>query len=265
MRLKNLIYYSLALLFIGGNFSCEQEELPDPTEPTICPNPVYYPENAKLLRTYYGAGDENGNTLLEEYEYGENGKISKVTTPYYENGAQKGPLQYEAYTYGSDDRLAEVATYSRTKDGEFQKRSLLRYTYTSEGLKEKEILESLPDGPSTMKRFYYKEGKTERCELYAEGELVNTTLYKYDEKGRISKETTHYEGKPISYILYSYEKREEGIEEMVEYNVGEIDVPQREMKKVYDLNNNLIYFSNRELRLESSRSSYAIYYEYEKE
>lgn len=262
MGLKKLLYYSVAFLWIGGSFSCEQENLPNPIEPIICPHLVY-PKDAKLLRTYYGTGDENGNTLMNEYEYGENGKISKVTIPYYENGVQKGAQQYEVYTYDSADRLAEVATFSRTGSGDFQKYYLLHFTYRPDGLKEEEILKCVLNGTSTLKRFYYKEQKIERCELYAEGKLYEIILYEYDKDGKVSKEITYDDGKPIRYILYSYENREEGIEKMVEYNVGEIDVPQREMEKFYDPMDNLISFSSRELRLESSRSSYTIHYEYQ--
>lgn len=263
MRLKKLAYYSLALLLIGGSFSCEQEDLPDPAEPIICPS-IVYPPNAQLLRSYYGKGDENGNTLIEEYEYDAQGRISKVITPYYENGRQNGALQYKTYTYDTNGRLAEIATYSRMKEGNFNKYSVLRYTYTSEGLKETEIQEFVLAGTSTLKRFHYKDGKIERCEEYAEGKLVETILYEYGPEGKLARETTYYEGKPLRYILYAYEATGDATKEkMVEYTVGEIDVPQREMEKVFDPQGNLLSFSNRELRLESSRSSYVIYYEYE--
>lgn len=263
MRLKKFAYYSLALLLIGGSFSCEHDDVPDPAEPTVCPSLVY-PQNAKLLRSYYGRGNENGNVLMEEYEYDANGKISKVITPYYENGKLNGTLQYEAYTYDANGRLAEIATYSRMKDGNFNKYSVLRYTYTPEGLKETEIQEFVLVGTSTLKRFYYEKGKMERCEGYDAGKLVETILYEYGPEGKLAKETTYYEGKPLRYILYTYETTADATKDkMVEYMVGEIDVPQREMERIYDPQGNLITFSNRELRLESSRSSYVIYYEYE--
>lgn len=264
MRLKNLIYYSFALLLLGGSFGCEQDDLPDLTEPVICPS-VVYPENARLLRSYYGQQDENGNTLLEEYHYGENGKISRVTTPYYENGKLNGTLRYDAYSYDSNDQLTAIVSYSRNKRGNFEKYLLIRYTYTPEGLKESEVHESFPVGMTSLKRFYYNEGKTDRCEWYEEGKLTYSILYEYDENGNLAREVTYRDEKPVSYILHTYEKAGENIvkEKMVEYNVGEIDVPQREMEKVYDLQNNLLYFSSRELRLESSRSSYTICYEYQ--
>lgn len=118
---------------------------------------------------------------------------------------------------------------------------------------------------TSLKRFYYNEGKTDRCEWYEEGKLTYSILYEYDENGNLAREVTYRDEKPVSYILHTYEKAGENIvkEKMVEYNVGEIDVPQREMEKVYDLQNNLLYFSSRELRLESSRSSYTICYEYQ--
>lgn len=263
MRLKKLIYYSFALLLLGGSFGCEQDDWSDPVEPVICPS-VVYPENARLLRTYYGGVDENGHTLLEEYHYGENGKISRVTTPNYENGRINGMLRYDSYRYDAADQLTEVVTYFRNKDGEFDKYLHIRYTYTPEGLKESEVHESPLTQTASLKRFYYQEGKTDRYEWYEEGRLTYSILYEYDEDGQLAKEITYQEEKPVSYILHTYEKILDGVKEkMVEYKVGEIDVPQREMEKVYDRQHNLLYFSNRELRLESSRANFTISYEYQ--
>ena len=58
-----------------------------------------YPENAKLKRVllYNNIDSKEPISITEEYEYNEDGNISKVNIPYYEDGELIYVIEYKQF------------------------------------------------------------------------------------------------------------------------------------------------------------------------
>jgi hypothetical protein len=96
-----------------------------------------YKENARLKQTliYSSLDPKTLIGLQNEYEYGENGKVSKISSPMYVDGKIAGVISYELYEYNSSGQLSEMNEFynSATDPSGFRNAGQHIYYYALDG------------------------------------------------------------------------------------------------------------------------------------
>lgn len=124
--------FSLAFLVLFF-FGCEKEDVLD--------NLPQFPENAQLKQvTSFMAGSDDGY-VIEVYEYDDEGRAVKITTPKPDGTGASG---YKDYTYNDEGRLEKIAHYYfNINVGGYVNLQTTTFTWSAAGMKTKEEIEYL--------------------------------------------------------------------------------------------------------------------------
>lgn len=266
MRIINSVSGIILLFVLLGTLGCSEDSLQDEIKPVICPS-VVYPEGAKLVRVWQGAGISAPLSLAKEYVYDESGRVSKVLHALTDPDGKLGDLvSYVEYVYDERGFLSKEVCFNRNMDQTYHNLSTLHYKYDEQGRKIKEIAEYPVIGKGEETVFSYKDDLLERKVEYDElGRELTYTDYEYDETGLLTKETVR-NPETSEVIRYSEYRNENGLNmEIMVYTslpTEKKPIELRRITKYYDQNGNLLQLVSEELASFSSQSSFSESYEY---
>lgn len=220
--------------------------------------------NAKLkqvlLFTDIDSQDPIG--IVEEYEYDDNGRISKVSSPMYENGTIVGTIKYDIYEYNESGRLIKIMNYNANINSPTGFINLKNKTiaYSADGIKIKETIEYPLGGITEYLDFEYQDGLLSKIKKYTGNKLESYTEFQYDKSDNLTKETLYVsDDQCISYTIHSYTGSLQSKSDLYKYPTNE---HYRSINRTFDRNNNIITLESKELSLYSSMMSHVLRYEY---
>lgn len=237
-------------LFLLMTFGCSEDLAP-----------VTYETNAKLKRTlmYSSAKDITPIAIVDEYEYDDRKRISKVSSPSYHNGNITGTAKYNLYEYNSAGQIERISNFNANINSPTGYINLANYSYTynQNGLKAKQLIEYPQINGSEHTLYIYDGAKLVKAERYSK-QLEDYITYEYKEN-KLVKEVLHSaKGESLTITKHSYTN---GLNSKTEIYRGNEKI--REINKTYDSNYNLIMIESKELTVYSSAISYVMRYEYE--
>jgi len=267
--------------------SCEKNEMND--ESVIHDyrvQNILYAKGSKLKNISYveSIKSKKGGSIIAQYEYDEQGRISKVSqpmykdgTPIFENGTIVGLYSYLDYLYNDNGLLKEIIYYHSNLNEGFINLQTNTYSYDKNGNKLKEVIvypRALPfRTDSTL--YHYDNNRLKRVDIYNDGyhgkEVWNSKLttyieYEYDKQGNLVEEKSYSaEDNPLFSLSSSYSetgKHPYSITKHIYQNglnvkteMGDI----REIRRYYDKNDNLIYLESKESMFSSTMSCVTMY------
>ncbi|MEJ1240495.1 hypothetical protein WBG78_20295 [Chryseolinea sp. T2] len=254
MRIEKSLSWLFALILLIA-FGCTDDKDLDFTT---------YEGNAKLKRSsmYSSVNDAEPIAIVDEYEYDSQGRISKVSSPLYNNGQVVGTVKYDLYEYNSHGQLTTVSNFNANSGSPTGYINLTNYSYTysTNGLKEKQLIEYPQINSFEYITYFYKDDKLTKSEKYnSKDELQDYTVYEYN-GDRLVKETWYSSKNEVNRITNHIFTNGLNTETMI-YG-GSNNEKIREIRKTYDANYNLIMIESTELATWSSATSYVMRYEY---
>lgn len=234
---------------------------------------IVYAKNSKLkqISRVESVTTKETGVILTQYEYDEQGRISKVSIPMYDNGTMAGLVSYSNYIYNSAGLLEKIINNDYNIYKGFLNLKTYIYSYDNKGKKQKEVIKypqfSQNRVDSTL--YFYVNNRLIREDKYENGYfgsedwsslLIKYIKYEYDSKGKLVKETIYSgtDNKPYQFSLHSYQG---GLN--VKTEIFSVDNQKiREIRRYYDKNDNLIYVDYNELLKISSAVGYIAKYEY---
>ena len=131
--------------------------------------------NAKLKHVLLFANIDSQApiSIVDEYEYDDNGKISKVSSPMYDNGTIVGTIKYDLYEYNSSGQLIKIINYNANINSPtgFINLKNTSFTYSTEGIKIKETIEYPLGGITEYSDFEYQNGLLSKIKKYSGNQL----------------------------------------------------------------------------------------------
>jgi len=220
--------------------------------------------NAKLKQVllFSNIDSKDPISIVEEYEYDDNGKISKVSSPMYDNGAIVGTIKYDLYEYNSSDQLIKIINYNANLNSPtgFVNLKNTSYNYSSDGKKIKETIDYPLAGFSEYFDFEYKNGLLVKSVKYYRNKLESYTEYQYDKSNKVIKESFYAsDDKCLSYTVHTYEGQLQTKSDIYIYSDNS---HFRTINRTFDKNNNIIVLESNELSLYSSMMSHVLRYKY---
>jgi len=258
MKPKQLMIYILSVILILTS-SCQKED--DYNENNITQNGA----RLKRILLYSSIDSETPLSIIEEYEYDEENRVSKVSSPMYEEGEIVGMIKYDLYKYNVHGQLEKIENFNANSNSPTGFINLKKYTYTysNNGKKEKEYIEYPQIGSSAYTLYKYDKGKLSRIEKYERNsdDLESYVINKYDNSGNLVRETSFSKDNiPSIYKQHSFEN---GLNVRTDIFGGEdMEEQIREIINTYDEKNNLIIKESNELSPYSSMMSHVLKYEY---
>jgi len=259
MKTKRILLALFSLIFIITS-SCKKDN-----EST---DSITNQKNAKLKRIlgYSSLNSDKPISIVEEYEYDEKNRVSKVSSPAYQDGKIAGIIKYDLYEYNSKGQLEKISNYNANiySPTGFMNLINYNYSYSNEGKKEKEIIEYPQIGSVEYSLYKYSDDKLVKIEKYGNtNQLESYVVNEYDNSGNLVKETSYgKDNQQYSYTQHLYKNRQNVQSDVF---AGKNMKHVREIFRTYDENNNLIILESNELSLVSSSMSYVFKYEYFKE
>ena len=245
---------------------------------------ILYAKGSKLKHISYveSITSKKNGTIISQYEYDKQGRISKESQPMYEDGTPiseggniVGLFSYSDYVYNNKGLLEKIIYYHSNIYEGFMSYEIKTYSYDKGGNKRKEVIEyprALPfRTDSTL--YYYENNRLKREDKYFDGyhgneflssKLVSYIEYEYDNQGKLVKEVFYSaeDNKPHRTVVHNYQ---DGLNVKTEvFNNYFQNDKFRETRRYYDKNDNLIYLESAELASYSSAMSYVSKYEYSK-
>jgi hypothetical protein len=220
--------------------------------------------NAKLKQILLFSKIDSGEpiSIVEEYEYDENGRISKTSSPMYDNGVIVGTIKYNLYEYNSSDQLVKISNFNANLNSPTGYINLQNYiySYSSDGKKIKESIENINGVISEYSVYEYKDDQLAKIKKYSHNTLESYVENQYDKSGRLIKESLFAsDDKCISYTIHTYSGF---LQVKSDLYVYQNDSHYRSIKRTFDDNNNLITLESSELSLYSSMMSFVFRYKY---
>ncbi len=219
--------------------------------------------NARLKQEFlYNTDSQTMIGIIKEYEYNDQGKLSRTSTPMYENGSMTGTISYNLYDYDSYGRLAKITNYNANINSPtgFINLSNLIYEYSDNGLKTKESVEYPASGIKEYTNYEYSDGRMSVSKKYANNKLESYILYQYDNAGRLTKELNYAsDGQCLSYTIHTYSG---SLQVKSDFYTYSNKVLYRSVTRTYDEGNNLINLESKEIVPSSSQMSYVMKYIY---
>jgi hypothetical protein len=225
------------------------------------------PGNARLKRILLVASPDSKDSIriLEEYEYDEQCRISKVTYPMYKDGKIAGTMSFDLYEYNTSGQLTGIRNNIaniQSPSGFICLKNII-YTYSEDGRKLKESFEYPQAVLSEYSLFIYEKGRLAKIEKYGYGGTLESYIVnEYNASGEVIKEAT-------------YSKDGQRISETVHFYSGGLNIRSdvyisgdrgkehlREIIRTFDDRKNLIILESKELLVYSSQSGYVWKYEY---
>jgi hypothetical protein len=247
----NKLFLSIGLLILGLSGCLKNEDF------SVNQN------NAKLKRImlYFSLDSETPTSIVKEYEYDENGRVSKTTSPMYQDGIIVGTISYDLYNYNDLNQIIKVENFNANLNSSTGFINLINYTYTysHDGRKTKETLEYPYGGYNDYYLYEYKNGKLFTIKKYDKKNVLESyVLNTYDNLDRLIKETK-YAGD--DHIISTTTHKYEGYLQ-VKSDVYSGETHMREITRTYDSSDNLVILQSKELQGFSSSMSYFLKYEY---
>ena len=256
MKTKSLFFGLISLLIVLFS-NCQKED--DFSDSELLQG------NARLKRILLFAtiNSEEPISILEEYEYDEKGRISKVSSPMYQDGIIVGTISYDLYEYNSSGQLIKIVNYGsniNSPTGFINLKNYI-YSYSSDGKIEREYIEYTQMNSFEYFVYEYQNNQPVKIKKYNKYELESYVVNQYDNSGKLIKETSYaYDNQSTSYTQHSYSN---GLN--IKSDVYQVGIHWREIVRTYDLNNNLIILESNELSPLSSTMSCVLRYEYYEE
>jgi len=201
--------------------------------------------------------------ITEEYEYDEEERVSRVSSPMYEDGAVVGTIWYNLYDYNSKGQLNSIMNFNANKNAPTGFVNLQNYTYTysGDGKKIKEYIEYPLINSFEYYLYQYEQNRLVRIEHFGSNDELESYVEKeYDEKGYLVKERIYtYDNQLLSFTNHQYTG---GLNTRSDVYAGSEKEHVRQILKTYDDAFNLIVLESKELSLVSSMMSYVLRYEY---
>jgi hypothetical protein len=245
---------SLAILILTG---CEKEnDLPVAETPQGS-------GTLKRILLYSDISSDDPVAVIEEYEYDEEDRISRVSSPMYKDGEVVGTLRYDLYSYNSSGQLSTISNYNsniNAPSGFINLRNTY-YTYSENGKKIKELVAYPQMDATEYTLFKYDQNRLVKVEHYGTGgELESYEINEYDDSGYLVKVNAYaYDNQLLRYTCHTYAG---GLNIQSDvYSAGR-DEHLREVFRTYDDHFNIIALESNELLPYSSMSSYVLRYEY---
>jgi hypothetical protein len=227
--------------------------------------------NVKLKRVleYTTITDTVPSRILEQYEYDDLDRISRVSVPKaIDTNLDSSLYSYDLYEYNSANHLVKKANYNAniySPTGYVNLRNHL-YTYSEKGKLTEEYIEYPLIGSSCYLLYFYSKDRLSKVETYAmdTDEVESYIEYTHDRCGRVIKEATVFMSDP-DFMYYTEHSYQDGLNTRSDVYAGRsaslID-HIREMIKTYDAGNNLIVDEINELQSFSTQASRVLRYEY---
>jgi len=288
MNTKNL-FAVMMFVFSLMLVSCEKNEMGDNSViHDYRVQNILYAKGSKLKNISYveSIKSTKGGSIITQYEYDGQGRISKVSQPMYkdgtfifENGTIVGLYSYSDYLYNNNGLLKEIIYYHSNLYEGFINLQTTTYSYDKDGNKLKEVIvypRALPmRTDSTL--YYYENDRLKREDKYYEGyhgkevwtsKLITYIEYEYDKQGNLVEEKSYSaEDNPLFSVSSSYSetgKHPYSITKHIYQNGLNVKTEMgniREIRRYYDKNDNLIYLESEE-SMYSSAMSCVTKYEY---
>jgi hypothetical protein len=264
MKARKLIigFFSLSLLVFSGCVATGND-LDDAANYQT--DKVLYSHNAKLKQILYCESLESGEILGidSEYEYDEAGRISKVSRPMYDNGNIVGLFSYDLYSYNGENQLEKITNYHSNINFGFINLITTTFIYDGSGNKVKAQIEYPQINETDYILYFYDAQRLIREEKYHRNTKEEYIEYEYNTNGQIVKETSYAnDDTPFTITKHTYQ---DGVNSKSEIFLPENNEKIREIKRLYDKNNNLIFVESHELSPYSSRIAHSVlkheYYE----
>jgi hypothetical protein len=207
--------------------------------------------------------------ILEQYEYDEFGRISRVSVPKAIDTTIDNRLySFNLYEYNSASQISKIVTYNAniySPTGFINLRNQI-YLYSGNGKLIKETIEYPQTGSFAYSKYLYSMSKLTKFEKYKmdTDELESYTEYKYDKCGRLIKENQVFLS-DNTFIYFTEHNYLNGLNFRSDVYAGRSASAIghiREMLKTYDTGNNLISNKINELEEYSTQPSRIIRYEY---
>lgn len=254
MKTKRILPGLFCLIFIITS-SCKNENIECITNP----------KNAKLksILIYSSIHSDKPIGIMEEYEYDEKNRVSKVSSPAYQDGKIVGMIKYDLYEYNSKEQLEKITNYNANINSPTGFINLTNYcfTYSNDGKKEKQYIEYPQIGSFEYLLYKYSNDRLVKIEKYGNtNQLESYVVNEYNNSGSLVKEISY--GKDNQQYSYTRHLYENGQNVQSDVFAGKNMEHVREIFRIYDGNNNLIILESNELSLVSSSMSYVYKYEY---
>ena len=281
LNMRSVVAIAICLAGMAMFSSCEKNEMDSNSViHDYMVHDVLYAKGSKLKHISYveSVKSKKGGSIITQYEYDEQGRISKVSqpryengTPIFENGTIVGLFSYSDYIYNNEGLLDKIIYYHSNTAG-FLNLATYTYSYDKDGNKQKEVIVYPRASPFRMDStlYYYDNNRLKREDKYEDGyfgtepwrsELITYIKYEYDNQGNLVKETNYSgtDNTPGQFSIHSYQN---GLNVKTEIFNNNKDRKIREIRRYYDRNDNLIYLESEELSIISSSTSYVNKYEY---
>jgi hypothetical protein len=219
------------------------------------------PENARLKRVllYSSVNSDKPVSIVEEYEYDDLNRISKVSTPTLEDGIMK----YDAYEYNANGQLVKIMNHNANINSPTGFINLKNYSfsYDDAGKKEKESVEYPQTGGFEYTLFVHDHEKLMKTEKYNnKDELGSYVSFEYNDEGELFRETAYTsDHKPYSITTHTYTN---GLNTKTDIYAGKDMEHVREIIKTFDEHDNLIVLESNELVIYSALMDHVLKYEY---
>ncbi len=219
--------------------------------------------NAKLKQVllYANIDSQDPISIVEEYEYDDNGKISKMSSPMYDNGTIVGTIKYDLYEYDSLGQLMKIRNYNANLSSPtgFINLKNTSYNYSTDGKKIKETIEYPLGGISEYSDFEYQNGLLSKSKKFSGNKLESYSEFQYDESDKLIKETLYAsDDQRISYTIHAYTG---SLQTKSDLYTSTND-HYRSINRTFDKNNNIIVLESKELSLYSSMMSHVLRFKY---
>ena len=201
--------------------------------------------------------------IAEEYEYDDDERVSRVSSPMYQDGAIVGTIWYDLYEYNELGQLPAIKNYNANSNAPsgFLNLKNSTYTYSSDGKKKRESIEYPQISTFEYYLYKYDPNRLVRVEHYGSSDELESYVEKaYDDRGYLVEESTYaFDNQLLYRTKYQYSG---GLNTQTDVYSGSKNEHIRQILKTYDEENNLIVLESKELSLASSMMSYVLRYEY---
>lgn len=254
---SNWTHCFLFCLVVISFFSCNKtNDVPASVE--------VYSTNAKLKRIYLYPFDaaKEPISIIDEYQYDDLGRISKVTHPFFKDGEVSDIVSYDVYEYNTAGQLIKIKKYNKNLTFGYINIENNIFVYNQTGNKEKEITEYPQINTSQYAIFSYSANNKllETQKFDTNNKLSSYISNSYNVSGQLVKETFYgADGAILFYTLHTYSQ---GLLSLSVVYGGPQMGKVREVSRKYDNNNNLISVSSKELSPYSSLMDNTLKYEY---
>jgi len=246
--MKNRLFFLFPVVLVAVLPACQNDT-------DILPE---YAANARLKQTViYNLYNSNDDGWVSEvYEYDQQGRIAKVSTPH---GTTDAIVQYRVYVYSDDGTLSAIEHYNHNIHG-FLNLQTQHFSYSAEGLLTEELIE-YPEISSTERNVYqYEGGLLKKLERYNSSDDLSTFVtMEYNGSGVLTKENTFSgAGELLNYSLHDYKN---GLRVESKHFTDTNDPIKKEQRR-YDSNGNLIELKSINIAPWLSSVSFVMKYEY---